>query len=238
MLYVIHGKDRVKARVKLGELLLTLQTKRPDASLFRISTDNWAAPVFNELLDSRGLFSPKYIIVLDGLVTSSQSSDIVTDAISRMADAEHVCVVIEEKILAAPLKKLEAKATKVQLFDLAEKTKKEAPEVFTYADAVAMKDSKKAWVLFQSLANEGVAAEEIHGVLWWQFKSVSLAKQARSVKESGLSPYVYQKSSRAGEKWESLELDKCIDTLVDMYHQAHRGEIDFMLELEKFSLAV
>jgi DNA polymerase III delta subunit len=237
MLYVIHGKDTPKARSKLTELLNTLQSKRPDASLFRLSSENWNDKQLNELLGSTGLFSPKYIVVLDGLLNNPNSSDIVSTAIAEMAASEHVCIIIEEKILAADLKKIEKHATKVQFFEQAEKAKKESPIVFNFAEAVAMKENKRAWIIFQDLVKEGSVAEEIHGVLWWQFKSLAAAATAKSAKESGLSPYVYQKSARAAGLWKDDSLGQIIDRLVDMYHQAHRGEIDFLIELEKFALS-
>lgn len=237
MLYAIYGKDTSKARTKLTELLDILQKKRPDASLFRVSSENWNASTLNELLGSTGLFSAKYIIVIDGLLNNAEASDIVSKSISEMAESEHVCIIIEEKILSADLKKIEKYATKVQVFDLAEKPKKESPMVFNFADAVAMKENKKAWVIFQDIVKEGSAAEEIHGVLWWQFKSLVAASEAGSAKESGLSPFVYQKASRAAQLWEGDSLNRVVDRLVDMYHQAHRGEIDFLIELEKFALS-
>ena len=237
MLYVIYGKDTAKARSKLTELLNTLQKKRPDASLFRLSTENWEPSVLDELLSSKGLFSPKYIIVIDGLLNSAASADAVSSSIKEMGESEHVCIMIEEKILSADLKKIEKNAVKVQECAPAEAPKKESSKVFAFAEAVSMKESKRAWSLFQEIMSEEVAAEEIHGVLWWQFKSLKVASGAQSAGESGLSPYVYQKSARAAKVWSEKELESILDRLVDMYHLAHRGEIDFMMELEKFSLS-
>ncbi|MES3006111.1 MAG: hypothetical protein V4664_04155 [Patescibacteria group bacterium] len=237
MLYVIYGKDTAKSRSKLIELLDSLQSKRPDASTFRLSSENWSSSMLNELLGSTGLFSPKYIIVIDGLLNNTESSDVISKSIEDMALSEHVCILIEEKILAADLKKIEKHATKVQLFEQTERLKKESPIVFSFADAVAMKENKKAWTIFQDLIKEGSAAEEIHGVLWWQFKSLAVAAKARSAKDSGLSPYVYQKAARAAQLWKEDSLDQVLDRLADMYHQAHRGEIDFLVELEKFALS-
>lgn len=236
MLYAIYGKDTSKARAKLTELLDTLQKKRPDASLFRVSSENWNPSLLNELLGSTGLFSAKYIIVIDGLLNNTEASDIVSKSVKEMAESEHVCILVEEKILSADLKKIEKYAAKVQVFDLAEKPKKESPIVFNFADAVAMKENKKAWVIFQDLIKEGSAAEEIHGVLWWQFKSLAIAAKAKSAKESGLSPYVFQKASQAARLWSGDSLNVVLDRLIDMYHKAHRGEIDFYIELEKFAL--
>ncbi len=232
MLYVIYGKDFTKARSKLTELIDTLQKKRPDASLFRLNGENWNDSMLNELLSGTGLFSPKYIIVIDNLLNNTISGEVVGKSIKEMGKSEHICILIEEKILAADLKKIEKYATKIQQCDIVEKQKKETGAVFPYAEAIAMRDNKKAWVLFQELLRDETVAEEIHGVLWWQFKSLMHARSGAR----GLSPYVQQKASRAEKLWKDNSLEKALDRLVDMYHLAHRGEIDFLVELEKFSL--
>lgn len=238
MLYVIHGKETQKSRKKLTELVDSLLKKRPDASLFRLNSENWSQSALDELIQSQGLFLPKYIIVLDQLLANADSAATVLDRIKELAQSEHVCILFEEKLKAADKKTLEQHAEKVMEYgaDDAAPAKKESPRTFALADAIATKDTKRAWVVFQELMNNGAVAEEVHGVLWWQFKSVLLARDATSAKDAGLSPFVYQKSARAADSWKAGELESVLDRLMHMYHQAHRGEIDFMVELEKFVL--
>lgn len=237
MLYVIYGKDTKTSHKKLTELVDSLQKKRPDASLFRLNAENWSTASLDELLQSQGLFLPKYIIVLDQLLSQADSSEVVGEKIEELAKSEHICILFEEKIKAADLKKLEKHAEKVSEYDEPVSSKKEFPKTFALADAIALKETKQAWIIFVELMSQGTAAEEIQGVLWWQFKSIVIAQQSRSVKESGLSPYVYQKALRASAVWKNEELDAVIDRLFLMYHKAHRGEIDFMMELERFMLS-
>lgn len=237
MLYVIYGTDTQKSRRKLSDLIESLQKKRPDASLFRLTSENWNEGALDELIQGQGLFLPKYIIVLDQLLAGAESKEVVMDRIKELHKAEHICILFEEKIKAADLKILEKNSEKIQEYGEVKETKKEAPKTFALSDAISMKDSKKAWMVFQELMQEGAVAEEIHGVLWWQFKSIFLASKTRSAKEAGLAPFVYQKSSRAAGVWTGEELDKVLEKLFVMYHKAHRGEIEFNLELERFLLA-
>ncbi len=236
MLYVIHGKETHKSRKKLTELVDSLLKKRPDASLFRLNSENWNEAALNELIQSQGLFLPKYIIVLDQLLALSGAGEIVLDHIKELAESDHICILFEEKLKAADKKVLEKYADKIQEYGAEEAPKKEAPRTFALADAIAIKDSKRAWVVLQELMKKNTAAEEIHGVLWWQFKSILLSRTSKNAKDAGLSPFVYQKAARAAGAWKDGELESVVDRLVSMYHRAHRGEIDFNVELEKFIL--
>ncbi len=241
MLYAIYGTDTGKARHKLTELLLALQKKRPDAPVIRINAENWSEGYFNEALSGVGLFAPKNIVVLDSLVASADSSESVMMRIDELSASENICIIIEEKIKAAALKKIEEKSEKVQEFnfgggDADGGSKKEFPKTFAFADAVASKDKKKSWAIFQTLMKEGMAAEEIHGVLWWQFKSVQLARVNKSAKEAGLNPFVYRNCQTFSKKWEDAELQNMLLGLMSMYHKAHRGEVDFLSEIETLCL--
>lgn len=237
MLYVIYGKDSQKSRKKLSELVDSLLKKRPDASLFRLTQDNWSKGAFEELIQSQGLFLPKYIIVLDQLLGRSDAAEVVMGQVKELKEAEHVCILFEEKLKAADKKVLEKYADKIQEYGTEEPAKKESPRTFALADAIALRDTKKAWAVFQDIMQEGTAAEEVHGVLWWQFKSIVLALSSKTAKGAGLSPFVYQKASRAAAVWKEEELWVVVDRLAHMYHIAHRGEMDFAAELEKFVIS-
>jgi DNA polymerase III delta subunit len=242
MLYAIYGTDRQKARKKLTELADALQKKRPDAPVIRIDPQGWSEGLFSETLAAAGLFSPKNIVILDSLIEHPDSSELVAESLDSLAASEHVYILIEGKIKAGELKKIEKKAEKVQEYNIAAsgETKKYFPETFAFAEAVAAKDKVRAWKIFQHLVDDSLAAEEIHGVLWWQFKSLALAKVSKSAKEAGLNPFVYGKCQGYLSKWDGTEgesLDAMLAKIAGMYHLAHRGEIDFMSELESLSLS-
>lgn len=239
MLYVIYGTDSRKTRQKLGELTDALLKKRPDASMTKITPESWSIGFFNEALSGAGLFAPKNIVVLDSLVSHKDSQDFILENIGDIGSSEHVCIIIEGKLTKELLKKIEKKAEKVSEYNLPEgasDNKKRMPETFAFAEAVAMGDKKKAWMVYQHLMQDGLAAEEIHGVLWWQFKSIKLASQFGDAKTAGLNPYVYQKSRGLLRNWEGQRLDAMLGRLISVYHHAHRGELDFKAELELLCL--
>lgn len=241
MLYVIHGTDTKKTRKKLSTMLDALQTKRPDATQLKMTPETWNEKELDEMISGIGLFVPKNIIVLDSLISNKESEECVLKRIGDFASSEHICVLIEGKLTKEEIKKLEKKAEKIEEHNVAESVdsvlkKKKAPETFAFADALLSRNKVRSWTIFQSLVEGSVAAEEIHGVLWWQFKSLFLVSTTKSAKEAGLNPYVYQKCQGFMKQWKTEEVNEMMDRLVSMYHKAHRGQTDFMVELEMMCL--
>lgn len=236
MLYVIYGTDTQKGRGKMQSLVGVLQNKRPDATVFRMSPQNWNEALLDEFISGVNLFVPKNIIVLDSLVSNKDSVDYMEKRINDFAESEHVCIIFDSKINKTLLTKLEKKAEKIEEHNLKtggdEGSVKKAPQTFSLAEALASRNKVKSWAIFQNLASDELAAEEIHGVLWWQFKSIYLSYIYSNAKDAGLNPYVFQKCQAFKKGWSENQTSLMLDRLVDMYHKAHRGEVDFMSELE------
>jgi len=94
------------------------------------------------------------------------------------------------------------------------------------------------WTLYQQALRHGVVSEELHGVLFWQVKSMLLAMLSKDAKESRLNPFVYSKAKNYAKNFTLPELKKISSQLITMYHRAHRGEVDFDVSLEKFFLSI
>lgn len=236
MLYVIHGTDIKKTRNKLNSLLGVLHKKRPEADVFKVSKENWSASFLDETLSGQNLFAPKNIIILDSLFEDKECAEYIESKIEVLSSSDHVCVIFDKKINASAIKKIEKNAEKIEEHNIVETKKTESPKTFDVAEALANKDKVQAWTLYIQLLNEGIPAEEIHGVIWWQFKSLLLTLYSKDQKESELNPYVYQKSKKIVSKWNEADLRGYIKKLVDIYHQAHRGEVDLYKEIELLCL--
>ena len=111
-------------------------------------------------------------------------------------------------------------------------------KMFAMTDALGARNQKRLWTLYQQALRHGVVNEELHGILFWQVKSMLLAALSKDVKESGLNPFVYGKAKNYAKNFTLSELKKISSQLVTMYHQAHRGEVDFDIALEKFFLTI
>ncbi len=232
MLYFLHGTDTHTSRQKLHELLDTLEKKRPDASVFRMTSENWSESQFDELLCAQGLFDQKYIVVMDMLCEKKDIKEYVLDRIEQTKDVSHVFLMLEGKVDSATLKKVSLVSVKVQEFTKKEDIKKNSPNVFAITDALVQRDKRKLWSTYIQLLDQGVGPEEIHGILFWQVKNMLLATRAESQRETGLSPFVYKNALTGARLFKEEELTLLSSKFIDMTHRVRqgRGDLDIMLE--------
>ena len=237
MIYLLHGTDTHKARKKLHEMLDILIKKRPNSELFKVTTENWSESQFDELLSAQGLFDQKYIVVLDGLFEKKDIKERVLDRLKEMKGAEHPFLILENKIDAPTLKKIEGVAEKIQEFSKPE-NKKESYNIFYITDGLLSRDKKKLWIDYIDLLSKDISAEEIHGIIFWQVKNMILASRADSVKETGLTPYQYKNALTGGRRYKEEELLKMSSDLVEMTHKVRSGEGELEVILEKWILGM
>lgn len=237
MLYLIYGTDAHKSRKKLHELLDLAKKKRPDAELFKITTENWSDGQFDELLLAQGLFEQKYTTVLDNLFEKKDFKVYILEKLEEMRDSEQIFLMLEGAMDAPTVKKIEKHAKQVQEFVKAE-SKKPAFNIFAVTDGLVQKDKKKLWISYVDFMNKGVAPEEVHGIMFWQVKNMLLASRSENMKDSGLSPYAYKNALSGGRNYKTEELLGMSSSLVDMTHRVRQGEGDLGVMLEKWVLGL
>lgn len=236
MIYFLHGTDTDKSRKKMHEILRGLSGKRPNSEVFKLTTENWNEGQFDELVQSMGLFEQKYIVVLDFLFSNKGAKEFILERLKKMQEAEHWFLILDGKIDAVTVKKIEKASFKTQEFEKKE-IKKEAPIIFTITDKLLARDKKGLWVSYIDLVSQGIPAEEIHGVFFWAVKNMIIAERVGDQKESGLAPFSYSKALTGGRNYKSDELQKMSSDLVEMTHRVRRGEGDMEVMLEKWILA-
>ena len=237
MLYLIYGTDTHKAREKLHSLLDIAQKKRPDAELFKLTSENWSVAQFDELLVSQGLFEQKYNVVLDNLFEKKDSKSYILERVKSLGESEQIFIMLEGAVDAQSLKKIEKEAKKIQEFVKAE-GKKSSFNLFSIADGLLHKDKKNLWIDYINFLHKGAVAEEIHGIFFWQVKSMILASKAGSQIETGLSPYVYKNALTGSRRYKTEELQKLSSQLVDMTHKVRSGKGELPVMLEKWVLGL
>lgn len=255
MLYFLHGDDTRKVRQKTSEMIDALLRRQSDASVYRVGIDSWNSDYVNDLLNSQGLFLPKYIVVFSFI---SENKDFFAELLRILSDikkTEHVCIISEGDISAKDEEKIKKFAVKSQEFLIKTKAsgasgagsaslnfvKKDEPPTFAFAESFANRQFLKSMKYFTELLSRQIVAEEIHGILWWQMKSIKLSSSVSSAVGAGLNPFVFKKSKQlASTLWKDEEmlkqpqiLDTVLNELFEMYHLAHRGESDFYTALEK-----
>jgi len=237
MLYFLYGTDTQESRKKLQALLASLAKKRPDAEVFRLKEDNWNEGVFQELLNAQGLFDQKYIAVLDGLLEYKDSNELVQESVKAMQESAHVFLMIEQVPSKKIIDEVSKYAEKTQEFARPEK-KKEFFNTFALGDALGSKDKKLLWVGYLEALKQGVSAEEICGVLFWQVKNITLAMNTKSASESKLSPFVDSKARKFAKNFTKEELKELSSALVDATEKVRNGEGKMEVLLERVVLRV
>jgi len=235
MIYFLYGTDTHKARAKLHELLVLAEKKRPDAELFKITTENWSESSLEELVSSQGLFEKKYTVVLDNLFEKSEIKEFVLSKLEDLQKSEQIFLVLEGKVLVDVVRGFEQYSEKVQEFKKAE-TGKESYNIFSITDGLLKRDKKTLWVMYLDFLQKGAVAEEIHGIFFWQIKNMILASSASSQSETGLAPFPYKNALRGSREYKTEELRKMSEELVGMTHRVRSGEGELEIMLEKWIL--
>lgn len=235
MLYVLHGNDTIKARDRLHILINSLLKKKPDASFLQLDDETFDGGQLDELIEGQGLFEKKYIVVFDNCLRNKDTHEVLCKRLEDISSSPNIFVFLEEKIDKKILTQLEGYSEKIQEYkDETVKEKKEQFNIFSLTDAFGGRDKKKLWILYNQAKMNNITNEEIHGILFWQVKSMLLAKNSNSARESGLKPFVYEKAQRFCRNYSENEVQALSSSLVSLYHNARRGVHDFATSLELF----
>lgn len=237
MLFVVIGNDVPKRSQYTEKLLSTLKKKRQDAEFFEIDEFSFSEEQLKELLASQGLFERKTIVYLKDLLSEKEIRKIIAGYAPQLQSSENAFVLTGDSLDAPTKKKFEKNS--FELVDFSEKGKKTQEfNVFSLSEAVASRDSLRAWLLLHEALRAGLEPENIQGVLFWQIKSLLLAKSSSSAEEAGLKPFVYSKSKKHAERFSEEELDQLFETTLRAYHLAHEGEVTLEEELERICLSL
>lgn len=221
MIYFYNGTDIQKSIKKSHELIDSLRNKKPDASFFKLDTDNFNQALIDEYIGGQGLFSNKYIIFLDRLCENKEVKEVFIDKLKEISESENIFIILEGKIDKATATKIEKKAEKTMTFDTEEKEKsfdKGGNNAFALADAIGKRNKKEAWMLYRKAIDAGEAPEALHGMVFWKIKSLIL--------------------SGGNHAWKSDELLAVLDELITIYHEARRGKHELETGFEGFILSL
>lgn len=238
MIYLIHGNDGGLVKEKLQGLLRALAIKKPNAEVFRLNLENWAAEKIDEFVGGQGLFEHKYIVVLDSIFGNKEAAEILLSKLDELKNSDNVFVIVEGGIGATNLTKISKRVEKTWLAEAKDAPAKKTFNVFAITDALGRRDKKSLWATYHKAIFSGSEPEELHGLLLWQVKTLLVAAQSKNATESGLKPFVWTKSQSFLKNFKEDELKKMSANLVELYHDTRRGIVDFDVALERFILGV
>jgi DNA polymerase III delta subunit len=108
--------------------------------------------------------------------------------------------------------------------------------IFSLTDAIANRNKKEAWVLYEKALASGMSAEEIFWKVVWQVKTLLLASRTKTAEEAGMKAYPYSKAKSSLKNFKTGEVEKMSEDLVVGYHNIRRGEGEMETLIEKILL--
>ncbi|OGG41473.1 hypothetical protein A2837_03115 [Candidatus Kaiserbacteria bacterium RIFCSPHIGHO2_01_FULL_46_22] len=232
MLRIFFGNDQIKVRQRA--VALVEQFREEGLLVETIDSDNYDSGEVLEAAQKASLFGGQIIYLVD---TPSADQDLNAEVINNfeaLANSPHTFVVIEGPLLVDE-KKRWGKYAEIEEIKSAATPRF---NTFALADALARRDRKSLWLIWNEARLSGIAPEELVGILWWQFKSLRLAALTNSAEEAGMKDYPYQKAKRALIKFKTEEAETLSHSLLDTYHQSRLGGLDLDLAVERWLLRV
>lgn len=235
MLTFIHGDNFKKINERTQVLVDNFLKKAPGAVVLKINEDNLNEHNLSGLVKEQGLFEREIMAVFNYLLPLDDFKENFLKNIKDLASSKNLFVFLEIEPDKAVFSALKKSAVKTEEYSLP-KQKEFSP--FSLADAYGARDKKKLWANFHKALKNNLSVEEIHGLLFWQVKNILIAKNAKSLGESGLGPFPFQKAKSFSRNFTEDELKKHSSLLVDIYHSSRKGLTELPVGLEKFILQI
>lgn len=216
MIYLFHGSDTNRVRIKAFQWVLAARAKAPDAYYIRLDSDDISKEALQEALMAQGLFFSKTLILLDDPFSSAETGEQVLETLTELAASPNVVAILAPKLLATRVKKIETHAAKV--FEVNAIEKKPVRGFNTgLVNALAAKDGPKLWQEIMKARRQGDVPEMLHGLLHWK---------ARDLMQKG------------GSKWDTAQSRKLSRDLIELLSDSRSGELTLDLALERFALSL
>ncbi len=239
MIYFFYGTNKDGARDKVHKTLDSLLLKKPNASTLHVSADNFNESVVQEYIKGQGLFENKHIVFFDNMLGDELAKEYFLENIKQIRDAPHMVLVLEEKVDKKTLTIIKKHSERAEEFEDKNFTKKTKDfDIFSLTNALGERNKKDMWVFLQKGFLSGATPEELLGIIFWQIKTMIIAKGAKSAVEAGLKPFVFNKSRKYADNFSDEELRALSSNIISMYHDSRRGIVDFKITLEKFSITL
>ena len=233
MIQLFIGEDTQKARKEARECFERAKDEYPEALISVFDDVSFDSALATDAFVSENLFGGINILYFDGLLDNGKGESFYRNTIQ---DTTHL-VVIREKVMPKDLLVFFERISEIKEYPLIKKIEKRENS-FAIADAVGARDKKRAWVEFERLRRHGGAMEEVHGTIFWAFKSmhIALVLPKADALATGMKEFTYRNYYGFAKKYLKKELEDKLSELKDIYHMGHRGEGELGVLIEQFLL--
>jgi len=235
MIYLFYGGTSELRALRVQKLEASLMRSNVMAPFVAVEPEELTPERLDELAHAQGLFHPTSAYVLKNALQLKEHKELFIKKAKILGASKNIFVVSEAGATKELVIAVEKAGGESEELGEKEKAPKKEGSSFALADALARRDRKLAWALFFEAAHKGAAPEELHGIIFWQMKNLYLAKTGGNI---GSFSYPIMKAKSFAPKWERPELERALSRLVSVYHDSHRGRVDFPSALESFILDV
>ena len=235
MLTVLVGQDTDKRLAKQNELLSRFE--KGEYEILEMNDTSYDLVLLKEIAGNSGLFGRKKACIIKGLDEDKEKLEEFFSEISFFADSDAEYVLSVSKLTAPFIKKAEkAGARIVETGDSKKEKTYDTFNVFNLTDAFSARNRSQTWALYRSAIAGGIDPREIAGKFFWATKTMMIAENSRSAKESGLHEFVYKKSRASATNFKEGELARIADGLTKLFHESMIQGFDLEMALESFLL--
>ncbi len=186
-----------------------------------------------EGFSAESLFGGENILYFDGILEHPDGEQFYR---TILKETDHK-VFVREKDPSKDLTAFFTRLGEIKEYRIAKKIEKRENS-FAIADAIGARNKKIAWVEYEKTRKRGVSIEEIHGTVFWAFKSMWIAGglSPSDAQHAGMKDFTYRNYHQFAKKYLKQELASRLNELKEMYHKGHRGEVDMEHSMELFLL--
>ncbi len=207
MIYIVSGNDSKNKNI----FLKGLYNNNLPILLSKIEINK--SSLF-EQASSVSLFGETPIVLIENGI--KEINNILKEKdIDILNKSKTVFILLEEKILASDLKRYK-KDCLIKDFNIDNKKQISQPSIFNIADSFSQRDKINTWILFRNAISTNISPEEISGIIFWKIKTMIL---------------------NGNKNFSINELKNMSSKIVSIYHNSHKGDVDFTVGLEEFILS-
>ena len=223
MLYLFTGTNEEKIRAKVFAWIDATKKKEPSVSYVRISSDQINTHTLEEITLTQGLFFSKILVLIDDPFATTLTTEVVLDAIERLAHSSNPIALLAPKISLPTERKILSHIEKVFREDTT--TKKPAREFNAgLVGALASRNGKNLWKELMIAKKQGDAPEMLHGLLHWKARDLMDLPAGRQ--------------GRGTNGWSPEEARALSVELIELVADSRKGELSLSENLERFALSL
>ncbi len=233
MIHFYLGSDTQYARMKAREYFEHIRNENPSSHVSYFDDILFDLRLATEAFNGESLFGGRNIMYFDGILEHSEG-EVFYRTILKETDHD---VIIREASLSKDLLGFFERLGEIKDFTIKKPVEKRMTS-FAITDALGARDKKMSWVEFEKVRRDGGVMEEVHGTIFWGYKSMLMATllNKQDALRGGMKEYTYRTYSDYAKNYKESELKDKIKELKEIYHKGHRGEGDMENMLELFIL--